>query len=68
MYECFHCGAKAVIWLADYDSEDDETGKKGIVHLCHCANCGANITYEIFLDDKDSSESDVNASTDDTNN
>lgn len=22
MYECFHCGARAVIWDSDYDFDD----------------------------------------------
>lgn len=33
MYECFHCGQKAVIW----DCFDGD----GIVQVCHCTNCGA---------------------------
>ena len=45
MYECFHCGARAVIWDADFDSEDYGYEPGGIVHVCHCCNCGAEITY-----------------------
>lgn len=45
MYECFHCGAKAVIWDADFDSEDYGYDEPGIIHECHCTSCGAQITY-----------------------
>ena len=48
MYECFHCGARAVIWDSDFTFEDfgifDE---EGIVHVCHCENCGAEIEYYV---------------------
>lgn len=49
MYECFHCGAKAVIWDADYDYSDYGYEGTGIIHECHCANCGAQITYAIDI-------------------
>lgn len=48
MYECFHCGEKAVIWDSDSDLEEvypDEG--KGIVHFCHCTKCGAEIEYMV---------------------
>jgi len=46
MYECFHCGQKTVAWDADFDSDDYGYGEnKGIIHECHCTNCGARITY-----------------------
>ena len=48
MYECFHCGQRAVIWDNDFTFDDlgieDEDGT-GIVHFCHCTNCGAKIEY-----------------------
>lgn len=47
MYECFHCGAKAVCWENDFDFEDYGMGGNGIVHVCHCSNCGADIEYYI---------------------
>lgn len=50
MYECFHCGAKAVIWDADFDYEDYGIDRKGIIHTCHCRNCGAMIEYYIDTD------------------
>lgn len=47
MYECFHCGARAVIWDADFDFDDYGYDGEGIVHACHCTNCGAEIEYRI---------------------
>lgn len=47
MYECFHCGARAVIWNADFDYEDYGMDGVGIIHECTCSNCGARITYYI---------------------
>lgn len=51
MYECFHYGAKAVIWDADFTFEDYCMEGEGIVHHCHCVNCGAEIEYFISLED-----------------
>lgn len=53
MFECFHCGERAVIWDADFDLEDyeyydfDGNLLSGIVHNLHCTNCGAEIEYII---------------------
>ena len=47
MYECFHCGARAVIWDADFTFEDCGYEGEGLVHNCHCTNCGAEIEYLI---------------------
>ena len=47
MYECFHCGEKAVIWDADFSFEDYGEEGEGIIHECHCSKCGARITYRI---------------------
>lgn len=47
MYECFHCGSKSVIWDADFDFSDYGYEGEGIIHICHCINCGAEIIYEI---------------------
>ena len=33
MYECFHCGARAVIWDADFNFEDYGLEGEGIIHL-----------------------------------
>lgn len=56
MYECFHCLQKAVVWDGDFDFEDYGLEGKGIIHECHCANCGARITYEIPIPDEDEEE------------
>lgn len=48
MYECFHCGMKTVIWDGDFDSEDYGYDPGGIIHDCHCENCGAMITYLVM--------------------
>lgn len=45
MYECFHCGEKAVAWQADYDPSDMGYEGEGVVHICQCTNCGAEIEY-----------------------
>lgn len=53
MYECFHCGSRSVIWDCDYDFSDFGYDGEGIVQMCHCENCGAEIEYRIFLSDPD---------------
>lgn len=47
MYECFHCGQQTVYWNADYDFEDFGYEGEGIIHICSCSNCGAEIEYRI---------------------
>lgn len=47
MYECFHCLHRAVIWDCDYDFEDFGYEGQGIVQMCHCTHCGAEIEYRI---------------------
>lgn len=47
MYECFHCLSRSVIWDADFSFDDYGMEGEGIIHECHCANCGARITYYI---------------------
>ena len=44
-YQCFHCLTNGVIWQADFSFEDYCMDGDGIVHVCKCANCGADITY-----------------------
>ena len=56
MYECFHCGHKAVIWDADFSFDDYGLEGEGIVQVCHCQHCGAEIHYIIRLDEKDIEE------------
>lgn len=47
MYECFHCGARAVIWDSDFSFEDYGIEGEGIISVCHCTNCGARIEYYV---------------------
>ena len=51
MYQCFHCLKNTVIWDNDYDFEDFGYEGQGIVHICHCANCGAEIEYDVPISD-----------------
>ena len=53
MYECFHYLARAVIWDADFSFEDYGEEGEGIYQVCHCTNCGAEITYRIPFDKED---------------
>ena len=53
MYECFHCGMVAVIWDGDFDFEDMGREGDGIVHCCHCTNCGAEVMYWIAAGDEE---------------
>lgn len=50
-YQCFHCCTNSVVWDSDFDFEDFGYEGEGIVHLCHCANCGAEIEYRIPIGD-----------------
>ena len=54
MYECFVCRQKTVVWDADFDYSDYGFEQNGIVHECHCANCGSQILY--FCPEKDEDE------------
>lgn len=56
LYECFHSGARAVIWDADFDAEDYGFERPGIVHDCHCTNCGAMIQYILLEEGDDNDE------------
>lgn len=47
MYECFHYGERAVIWDNDYMFSDYMIEGEGIIHCCHCTNCGAEIEYYV---------------------
>ena len=52
MFECFHCGQRAVIWESDFDTEDYGLTSGGIVHELHCANRGAQITYVLLPEEE----------------
>lgn len=56
-YQCFHCLENTVCWESDFDYEDWGLEGEGIVHVCHCSNCGAEINYYIPLGDQNDSES-----------
>lgn len=47
MFECFHCGAIAVVWDSDFMYEEFGLEGDGVVHICHCCNCGAEIEYHV---------------------
>lgn len=47
MYQCFHCGCWSVGWDSDFDFSDYGYEGEGIIHECHCSNCGAEITYMV---------------------
>lgn len=51
MFECFHCGERSVVWDNDFSFEDFCLEGEGIVHVCHCGNCGAYIQYQVPCDD-----------------
>jgi len=53
MYECFHCGHKAVVWQSDFSYEDMGYEGDGIVHICQCSHCGAEIEYRIPLSNEE---------------
>ena len=57
MYECFECGERSVIWDADFDYADYGFEGNGIVHECHCQNCGAQILY-FCPDESENNEND----------
>lgn len=59
MFECMHCGCRAVIWDSDFNA--DEYGymddPDGLVHVCHCCECGAEVIYYIRgTDDEEKGE------------
>ena len=47
MNKCFHCGHESVVWDNDFSFEEYYGEGEGIVHILHCANCGAEIEYAI---------------------
>ena len=55
-YQCFHCCTNSVSWDNDFDFEDMGYEGEGIVHICHCSNCGAEIEYRIPLGDPEEDE------------
>lgn len=64
MFECFHCGQRAVSWDCDYDFDDFGYDGVGIVQCLHCNNCGARIEYRIDFDDEQETVDENNEETD----
>lgn len=36
-----------MIWDSDFSFDDFGYEGEGIIHICHCSNCGAEIEYRI---------------------
>lgn len=53
MYQCFHCLAYTVAWDSDFDFDDFGYEGEGVVHICHCENCGAEIEYIVRTDEEE---------------
>ncbi len=53
-YQCFHCcNPHSVIWDSDFSFSDMGYEGEGIVHICHCVECGAEIEYRISEDSEE---------------
>ena len=53
MYQCFHCLSESVIWDSDFTFEDFGYEGQGLVQICHCCNCGAEIEYRVAFPDEE---------------
>ena len=56
MCQCFHCLSNSVIWSNDLTFDDMGYEGKGIVYICHCTHCGAEIEYRIPTDTEEDEE------------
>ena len=56
MYQCFHCLSMSVIWDSDFTFDDLGYEGYGLVEMCYCENCGAEIEYRIPLEKADAEE------------
>ena len=56
MYQCFHCLQYGVVWDSDFDFSDYGYDGEGVVHNCHCSNCGAEIEYKVKNPDEEGEE------------
>mgnify|MGYP006377447735 FL=1 len=63
MYECFHCGQRSVYWQNDFTFEAYGYEGEGIVHVCHCDNCGADIEYYVPYNNNDDNNTNDNKET-----
>ena len=52
---CFHCGGQ-VCWDSDFSYEEMCYEGEGIVHICHCNDCGAEIEYRVPLEEEDADD------------
>ena len=52
-YECFNCLERTVVWQNDFSFEDFGYEGEGIIHICSCSNCGAEIEYRIPLESEE---------------
>ena len=52
VYQCFHCLHQSVVWQNDFSFEDFGYEGEGIVQICSCTNCGAEIQYTLRLDEE----------------
>ena len=52
-YQCFQCLSDGVVWDSDFTFEDFGYEGEGLVHVCHCENCGAEIEYRISEGEED---------------
>lgn len=50
---CFNCMKDTVVWDSDFSYEDMGYEGEGIVHMCHCTNCGADIEYRIPIKEEE---------------
>ena len=53
MYECFNCCTNGVVWDNDFSFDEMGYEGEGIVHICHCANCGAEIEYRVPIEEEE---------------
>lgn len=56
LFECFHCGARQVVWDCDFDASDYGYDEPGIVHDLHCMSCGAMIQYVVLEEEDEENE------------
>lgn len=53
LFECFHCLQRSVVWDSDYNPGDMGYEWTGVVHVLHCANCGAMIEYVVIDEEEE---------------
>jgi len=58
-YQCFNCLTNGVMWMSDFDFSDYGMEGSGVIHVCHCANCGADIEYYCADEEKETEDEDI---------